>query len=167
MEHAQLVRAADRPRFAARQVTASLQPIHLPSDRSSAETCWGDRLDDAYAWRSLSDAGALIALGSDAPIETANPWRGIFAAVRRHAIGDGDDPWRPAEALTLDEALAGYTIGPSRAALRSDLGHLRPGARADLAILNVDLETLRAADARLASVHSQLTLVDGTEVHGT
>lgn len=164
IEHAQLVRAADRRRLAALGVTASLQPIHLPSDRSSAESCWADRLADAYAWRSLADAGALLALGSDAPIETPNPWRGVFAAVRRGAIGDGQPPWRAEEALTPAQALAGYTIGPATAALRPELGHLRPGARADLAILNVDLPTLAEADERLASVGSWLTLVDGTEV---
>jgi predicted amidohydrolase YtcJ len=165
IEHAQLVRAVDRPNFAAQHVTASLQPIHLPSDRFAAEACWAGRLTDAYAWRSLADSRALLALGSDAPIETPDPWRGIFAAVRRHAIDDQQDPWRPHEALTFAEALAGYTIGPSRASLRPDLGHLRPGARADLAVLNVDLATLTAVDERLGSVHAELTLLDGREVH--
>jgi predicted amidohydrolase YtcJ len=166
IEHAQLVRAADRPRFAALGVTASVQPIHLPSDRHVAEQCWAGRLDDAYAYRSMAREGALLAFGSDAPIERANPWRGIFAAVRRTVPGDEAPPWALAEAMTPEAALSAYTLGPARAAGRSDVGHLRPGARADLAILDVDLATLLAADERLATARSRLTLVDGREVRG-
>jgi predicted amidohydrolase YtcJ len=166
IEHAQLVRAADRPRFAALGVTASLQPIHLPSDRQAAEQCWAGRLDEAYAYRSIATAGALLAFGSDAPIETANPWHGILAAVRRRVPGGTAPAWALAHAMTPEEALSAYTLGPARAAERSDLGHLRPGARADLVILDVDLATLLAADERLATARSQLTLVDGREVRG-
>ena len=165
VEHAQLVRAADRARLAKLGVTASVQPIHLPSDREAAEACWADRLPNAYAYRSIGRAGALLAFGSDAPIESANPWRGIFAAVHRAAPGDALAPWHPAECLAPETALAAYTQGPALAAGRPDLGHLRPGAHADLAVLNVDVDTLLAADERLASVRSQLTLVEGREVH--
>ena len=118
------------------------------------------------AFGSLAAAGALLAFGSDAPIETANPWHGIFAAVRRTALDDASAPWMPGEALTAEAAISGYTLAPARAAGRSDLGHLRPGARADLAVLNVDLATLLAADERLGSTRSQVTLVDGREVRG-
>ena len=166
VEHAQLVRPADRSRLAALGVTASVQPIHLPSDRQAAEDCWAGRLQDAYAFGSLAAAGALLAFGSDAPIETANPWHGIFAAVRRTALDDASAPWMPGEALTAEAAISAFTLGPARAAARSDLGHLRPGARADLAVLNVDLATLLAADERLGSTRSQVTLVDGSEVRG-
>ena len=166
VEHAQLVRAADRSRLAALGVTASVQPIHLPSDRQAAEDCWAGRQQDAYAFGSMAAAGALLAFGSDAPIETANPWLGIHAAVRRTALNEASGPWMPSEALTVQAALSAYTLGPARAAGRLDLGHLRPGARADLAVLDVDLATLLAADERLASTRSQITLVDGREVRG-
>ena len=107
VEHAQLVRAADRSRLAALGVTASVQPIHLPSDRQAAEDCWAGRLQDAYAFGSMAAAGALLAFGSDAPIESANPWLGIHAAVRRTALDEASGPWRPGEALTA-EAAANY-----------------------------------------------------------
>lgn len=164
LEHAQLVRPDERSRFAELGVTASLQPVHCASDRVSAEACWADRLADAYPWRSLVDAGALLAFGSDAPIETPNPWHGLFAAVHRRFPLDGTPDWQPAAALDSTTALAAYTRGPAVAIGRSDEGHLGIGAHADLAVLNVDLATLLAADERLADVRSEMTLVGGAEV---
>lgn len=167
IEHAQLVRAVDQARFAALGVTASLQPIHLPSDRASAEACWSGRLQNAYPYRSIAASGAIVAFGSDAPIESANPWLGVFAAVRRASPGDVSGPWIPGQTVTLGTAVWAYTLGPALAAGRSDLGHLRPGAQADLAVLNVDLDTLLTADERLPFVRSQLTLVGGVEAGAT
>ncbi|HUF06259.1 MAG TPA: amidohydrolase [Candidatus Binatia bacterium] len=164
MEHAQLLRAGDVARFAALGVTASIQPIHAAADRDLVEACWDGRQHGAYAWRSLADAGTLLAAGSDAPVEAVNPWLGIFAAVHRRLPSDARDDWRPAQALRLAEALSAYTIGSARAIGADDEGHLRPGARADLAVLSVDLPTLLAADERLAQVRSVLTLVGGREV---
>lgn len=164
IEHAQLVRASDRPRFAELRVTASLQPVHVVSDRPLAEVVWADRLADAYAWRSLAAAGARLAFGSDAPIETPNPWLGLFAAVHRRSPRDGMPDWRAGEALDSAAALAAYTRGPAIAVGRPDEGWLGVGAVADVAVLNVDLTTLLAADERLATVRSELTLVEGREV---
>jgi predicted amidohydrolase YtcJ len=164
IDHAQLVLAADRPRFAELRVTASLQPVHVVSDRPLAEALWADRLADAYAWRSLAAAGARLAFGSDAPIETPNPWLGVFAAVHRRSPGDGRPDWLAGEALDSNAALAAYTRGPAIAVGRPDEGCLSVGALADLAVLNVDLATLLAADERLADVRSDLTLVEGREV---
>lgn len=163
IEHAQLIRAEDLPAFAEHRVTASLQPVHVVTDRPVAESVWADRLASAYPWRSLSAAGARLAFGSDAPIETANPWLGLFAAVHRRAPGDGATDWLPGEALEPKTALAGYTRGPAIGIGRPDEGTLGVGAVADLAVLNVDLETLLAADERLATVRSELTLVGGHE----
>lgn len=165
MEHAQLARAVDRARFASLGVTASVQPIHAAADRDLVEACWGGRQADAYAFRSLADAGALLAAGSDAPIESANPWLGLFAAVHRRLPTDARQDWRPEEALSVAQALAAYTVGPAVAIGATDEGHLRPGARADLAVLSVDLATLIAAGDELGGVRSELTLVDGEEVH--
>lgn len=163
IEHAQLVRPSDLPRFAGLGVTASLQPVHVTSDRPLAEAAWGDRLADAYPWRSLANAGARLAFGSDAPIETPNPWLGLFAAVHRRAPGDGLPDWRADQALDPVAALAAYIHGPAMAVGRPDEGSLAVGALADLAVLNVDLATLLAADERLADVRSDLTLVEGRE----
>ena len=165
LEHAQLMRPADRARLVALDVTASVQPIHVPSDRDTADACWRGRLRHAYAYRSLVAAGARLALGTDAPVESAHPWRNLHAAVQRHAAGDGRQPWTPDERLPAATALAAMTLGPGRAIGATDEGNLAPGARADLAILSCDLATLLAADERLAAVRSDLTFVDGLEVH--
>ncbi|HEX5396833.1 MAG TPA: amidohydrolase family protein, partial [Candidatus Limnocylindria bacterium] len=164
IEHAQLTRPADRPRFAVLDVTASMQPLHCPSDRSAVEDCWAGRTQDAYAWRSLAEAGARLAFGSDAPIEPPDPWLGMFAAVHRRYPGDAAD-WQPGESIGVVAALSAYTLGPALGIGRADEGHLYPGAVADLAVLDTDLATLLAGDERLASVRSQLTLVGGQESH--
>ncbi|HEX2142603.1 MAG TPA: amidohydrolase family protein, partial [Candidatus Limnocylindria bacterium] len=165
LEHLQLLRAADRARLAAVDVTASVQPAHCAADRAMVEECWAGRQALAYPYRSLADAGARLAFGSDAPIETHNPWVGIFAAVHRRFPADGSADWQPQQALDAVSALAAYTSGPAMAAARTDTGHLRPGARADLAVLNVDRASMLSAGEELADARSLLTLVDGREVH--
>jgi len=164
LEHLQLVRGRDLGRLATLDVTASVQPTHAASDRATADELWDGSRGLLYPWRSLADAGATLAFGSDAPIETADPWVGIFTAAHRRFPSDESGDWRTGEAVSAAEALAAYTIGPARAAGRSDEGHLRVGAVADLAVLNVDLETLLAADERLVEVRSELTMVAGREV---
>lgn len=164
MEHAQLVRAADRARFARLGVTASVQPIHAAADRDLVEDCWESRQADAYAWRSLLDAGALLAAGSDAPVESVNPWLGIHAALHRRFPWDERPDWRPGESLTVVEALHAYTLGPALALGAGDEGHLRAGARADLAVLTVRLDDLLAGAVDFGAVRSDVTLVGGIEV---
>jgi predicted amidohydrolase YtcJ len=164
IEHAQLVRAQDRVRFGTLGVVASVQPAHCPSDRETAELCWADRLADSYAWRSLATAGALLAFGSDAPIETPNPWIGLFAAAHCRLPGDGTPDWRPDEGMDAIQALSSYTLGPALAAARPDEGHLRPGAWADVAVLDVDLSTLIAGDEPAADARALMTLIAGREV---
>ncbi|MGH2429059.1 MAG: amidohydrolase family protein, partial [Candidatus Limnocylindria bacterium] len=167
LEHAQLVRPNDRPRLATAGVVASMQPIHAASDRELVERCWAGRQAHAYAFRSLSRAGALLAFGSDAPVESVDPWTGLFAAVHRRFPREAMPDWRPEEALDAVGALSAYTLGPARAIGARSEGHLRPGARADLAVLDVDLATLLAAEEPAAAARSQLTLVDGNETHRT
>lgn len=165
MEHVQLLRAQDRSRLAVLGITASIQPIHAAADRDLVESCWQGRQADAYAWNSMTAEGALLAAGSDAPVESVNPWLGIFAAVHRRMAGDLRGDWRPTEALTFAAALHAYTLGPAIALGLADEGHLRVGARADLAVLSTDLDTLARADESLATVRSELTLVDGRPTH--
>lgn len=167
IEHLQLLRPQDRPRLAARDVTASLQPIHCAADRPLVERCWAERGEDAYPWRSLLAAGARLAFGSDAPIESPNPWLGVFAALHRRYPDDGTPDWRPGEALKVGAAIGAYTLGPALAGGHPDEGHLRTGAWADLAILNADLATLLRGDEALGGVASDLTMVGGREVHRT
>lgn len=165
IEHLQLMRPADLPRLAARDLTASMQPVHCAADRPMVEACWADRQADAYPVAALRAAGARLAFGSDAPIESPNPWTGIFAAVHRRFPRDGTPDWQARQAIGVEAALSAYTASSARAAGLMDEGHLRPGARADLAVLNVDLATLLRADDALADVGADLTLVDGREVH--
>jgi predicted amidohydrolase YtcJ len=164
LEHAQLLRQDEVDRFTRLGVTASIQPIHAAADRDLVEACWDGRQDRAYAWRSLLSAGTHLAAGSDAPVESVNPWLGLFAAVHRRMPTDPRDDWRSEQALTVVEALSAYTLGPARALGVHDEGHLRPGARADLAVLSVDLDTLLAADERLSDVRAELAIIDGVEV---
>jgi predicted amidohydrolase YtcJ len=165
IEHLQLVRPQDAVRLARQDITASVQPIHCASDRAMVDACWAGREPDAYPWHSLAGSGARLAFGSDAPIESANPWLGIFAAVHRRYAGDGTSDWHPEQALGVEAAMAAYTSGAAAASDRPDEGHLRPGAHADLAVLNVELDAVLRADEGLADVRSDLTLVAGEEVY--
>jgi predicted amidohydrolase YtcJ len=164
MEHAQLVRGEDRPRLAPLGVTASVQPIHAAADRDLVENCWDGRQADAYAWRALTEAGALLAAGSDAPVEAVNPWLGIFAALHRRFPYDDREDWRADQALNVLEALHAYTLGPALALGVADEGHLRAGARADLAVLSVRLDALLVGEVEFGAVRSELTVVDGVPV---
>ncbi|MCL4423856.1 MAG: amidohydrolase family protein, partial [Firmicutes bacterium] len=91
IEHAQLLHPDDVGRFAQLGVVASMQPIHCTSDRYMADRYWGRRSRYAYAWRSLLASGARVAFGSDAPVETIDPWEGIYAAITRKRA---DEPHR-------------------------------------------------------------------------
>ncbi|HKO33001.1 MAG TPA: amidohydrolase [Candidatus Limnocylindria bacterium] len=165
VEHLQLMRPADVPRLAALDVTASMQPVHCAADRQMMEACWADRLADAYPVAALQRAGARLAFGSDAPIETHNPWFGIFAAVHRRFPIDGTADWQVNQAIGAEAALSAYTSASAAAAGLADEGHLQPGARADLALLNTDVATLLRADGVLKDVRAELTYVGGREVH--
>ncbi|MEW6567409.1 MAG: amidohydrolase family protein [Chloroflexota bacterium] len=141
IEHLQLLHPNDIPRVASLGIIASMQPIHATSDQPMADRYWGDRVHSAYAWRSLSEAGAVLAFGSDAPVESPNPFWGLHAAVtRRSRNGDpGPEGWIPEQRLDLKRALLGYTRGPAEAARTADVqGRLTPGAWADLIVLPQD-----------------------------
>jgi predicted amidohydrolase YtcJ len=131
VEHAQLLSWDDVPRFAELGVAASVQFSHAPSDAEIADRFWSGMTDRAYAYRSLWDAGALLANGSDAPIEELDPWAGVVAAVSR--------AWHPEQKLTLDEALQATTVNPAWLARdERRRGKLLPGYLADLIVLDRD-----------------------------
>src|SRR5213080_1690748 len=108
IEHAQLLAPEDVTRFAAIGVAASVQFSHAPSDRDLADRFWAGKTDGAYAYRSLLESGAVVASGSDAPIEELDPLAGVRAGVRR--TSDERPPWHPEQAVTLEQALAATTV---------------------------------------------------------
>ena len=162
IEHAQLLAPEELPRFARVGVAASVQFSHAPADREIAEREWGEAAAGSYAYRSLADAGALLANGSDAPVEELNPIAGLRAAVLRTL--DERGPWRPEQALTPEEALRASTVAP--AWLSGDeqrRGRLRPGMLADLVVLNMD--PLNCEPEELTELKVVATMVGGEWTH--
>ncbi len=162
VEHAQCLDRADLPRFAELGVACSVQFSHAPSDRDLAERFWGERLEGTYAFRSLLESGAVLANGSDAPVEELDPLAGIAAGVRRTI--DERPAWRPDEALTVEQALHAATVAP--AWLTGDerrRGTLLPGRLADLVVL--DRDPVACAPEELAAIEVVATMVGGRWVH--
>jgi len=157
IEHAQLLDPAELPRFAAIGVAASVQFTHAPSDRDLADRVWEGHAG-AYAYRSLHEAGARLANGSDAPVEELDPLRGIVAAVLRTL--DERPAWRPEQALTVDAALRASCVEPAWLARDEDRrGTLAPGKLADLVVLNRDPFTCPSDE--LPQLEVVATLLDG------
>ena len=162
IEHVQLLHPEDVPRLAELGLVASMQPIHATSDMSMAERYWGERNRFAYAWRSQRKHGARLAFGSDAPVESPNPFLGLHAAVTRRRPDGSPSPdgWIPEERLPLEDALRGFTSGPAEVAgLETRIGRLDPGYAADLIILDQDLYETSFED--LASLLPSGTMVSG------
>jgi predicted amidohydrolase YtcJ len=153
----------DVPRFRALGVAASMQPFHCVSDMELVRRHWATRAGRAYAWRSLLEGGALLAFGSDAPVESPNPAEGLAAAVsREHPARPG--AFVPEQRLSLDQALAAYTEGAARlAGWWPAVGSLSAGAVADLVVWNADLHRLDPSELRLA--HPVFTVLGGRVVH--
>jgi predicted amidohydrolase YtcJ len=162
IEHAQCLAPEDLPRFAELGVAISAQFRHAPSDRDLAERHWGDKLDGVYSFRSLHESGALIANGSDAPIEELDPWTGIVAGVRRTL--DDRPPWRPEEALTLEQALHATCVAPTWLSHDERVrGTLVPGRLADLVVL--DRDPFACEPEELGQVQIVATMLGGRWVH--
>jgi predicted amidohydrolase YtcJ len=162
IEHAQCLSLSDLSRFAELGVAASVQFSHAPSDRDLAERFWADRLDGAYAFRSLLDSGALVANGSDAPIEELDPLAGIRAGVLRTL--DDRPAWRPEQRVSVEEALGAITVAPAwLAGDERRRGRLLPGYLADLVIL--DRDPLACPAEELPEVQLVATMVGGRWVH--
>ncbi len=162
IEHAQRVDPADLPRFAELGVACSVQFSHAPSDRDLAERFWGDGLDGTYAFATLLRSGAVVANGSDAPVEELDPLAGIAAGVLRTI--DERPAWRPGEALTVAEALHASTVAPAwLAGDERRRGRLLPGFLADLVVL--DRDPVTAGVDELPEVQVVATMVGGRWVH--
>ena len=158
VEHAQLLAPEDLPRFAELGVACSVQFSHAPSDRDFADRFWAGKTDGAYAFRSLLDSGAVVANGSDAPVEELDPLAGIRAGVLRTI--DERPAWHPGEALTVEQALHATTVAPAwLAGDERRRGKLIPGYAADLVVLSRDpVEALEETEV-------VATMVAGRWVH--
>jgi predicted amidohydrolase YtcJ len=167
LEHVQLSAAADRARFARLGIAASVQPIHLRDDAETARRDWGARAEaDGYAWRSLVEGGAVVAFGTDAPVEPIDPWPGIAMAVLRRDPSWGEDAvaYGPEEALTLEQALRAATVGPHQSAKDPLGGRLVPGSPADLIVLPAAPRDSGERGAAFAEVRPRLVMLDGEVV---
>jgi predicted amidohydrolase YtcJ len=157
LEHVQLVRREDVTRFARLGVIASMQPIHATSDRDIADRHWGARCRLAYPLRTLADAGASLAFGSDAPVEPIEPLLGIHAAVTRLRPSD-TEPWYPEQRLDVETALSGYTSGPAFAICRErELGSLDVGKWCDAAVLDRDIFAAEPGELLQTRVRATIT----------
>ena len=149
VEHAQIISLDDIPRFAELGVIASMQPTHATSDMNMAEDRLGpDRIKGGYAWRRLLDSGAVLANGSDFPVELPNPFYGLYAAVTRQDRGGmPEGGWYVEERLTRAEALHSFTMAAAYAAHQEDrMGSLEPGKWADFIIVDRDYFSIPNAE---------------------
>ena len=157
IEHAQCLAPEDLPRFAALGVACSVQFSHAPSDRDLADRHWAGKTELAYAFHALWESGALVANGSDAPIEELDPLAGIRAGVRRTI--DERPAWHPEQAVTVEQALQATTVAPAwLAGDEHRRGKLVPGFLADLVVL--DRDPVEDLDAQVVA-----TMVGGRWVH--
>ncbi|HXV34519.1 MAG TPA: amidohydrolase [Gaiellaceae bacterium] len=162
VEHAQLLAPEDVGRFAELGIAASVQFSHAPSDRDLADAFWAGRTDGAYAFRSLIDSGAVVANGSDAPVEELDPLFGIRAGVTRTL--DARDAWHPEQRVTVEQALHATCVTP--AWLTGDerrRGKLLPGYLADLVVL--DRDPVETPPAELGEIEIVATMVGGRWAH--
>ncbi|MGK2850516.1 MAG: amidohydrolase [Candidatus Limnocylindrales bacterium] len=168
IEHVQMLHPDDRPRFAAAGIAASVQPVHLGSDAAQARTLWGSRAEiEGYAWRSLTRTGAVVALGTDAPVESFDPWPGLALAVRREDARwpAGTPPYAPDEALTLDRALRANCVDPAMSARETDRGRLTVGQRADVVVIPAaGIDEPVTPGGPLSTTRPVLVMVDGEVV---
>ena len=165
IEHAQIVDVADLPRFGRSGIIASMQPVHQTSDRQMVEVRLGpNRLGGAYAWRSMTAAGARLAFGSDFPVESPNPFHGLSVATsRQDAAAQPPGGWRPEERVTFTTALAGFTRDAAYASFAEQkLGTLEPGKHADF--LLIDRDIFEAAPAQVRETKVLETWIGGQRV---
>jgi predicted amidohydrolase YtcJ len=170
IEHVQVIHPNDASRLGEMNIIASMQPIHATSDMLMADAFWGERSRLAYALKTQLNYGARLALGSDAPVESPNPFLGLYAAVaRRRADGSpSPDGWYPEQKLSMAEAWAGFTLGPAYAAyMENRLGRLAPNYLADLVVLDASQDPFTCTPEELLTVQSFATMVGGEWVWQT
>ncbi len=164
IEHAQLLAPEDIPRFGELGVAASVQFSHAPSDRDIADRNWAGKTEGAYAYRSLLESGAVVANGSDAPIEELDPLAGIRAGALRTL--DEREAWHPEQAVTVEQALEATILAPAWLAREERRrGKLLPGYLADLVVL--DRDPLAIDPEELPEIQVVATMLGGRWIHNT
>ncbi|MCO6453090.1 MAG: amidohydrolase [Caldilineales bacterium] len=166
IEHVQTIQPDDLPRLAEMAITASVQPIHCTDDITNADRFWGERGRNTYAFRSLLDAGTLLAFGSDAPVANPNPWLGISAAVtRQRTDGTPTGGWYPEQRLSVAESVRAYTVDAAATIGQAhQQGRIAPGYLADVIVLDRDIFT--CAPDEIANAAVEMTVIGGRIVHG-
>ena len=168
IEHVQMLHPDDRPRFAALGIAASVQPVHLGSDAAQARKLWGARAEaEGYTWRSLAETGAVLAFGTDAPVEPFDPWPGLALAVRREdpRWPESDGIYAPEQALPLDRALRGNCVDPAISAREMDRGRLTVGQRADVVVIGAEaIDHPVMPGGPLSTTRPTMVLFDGEVV---
>lgn len=139
IEHIQLLKPQDIERFRKLNIIPSVQPVHAPSDRPVAEKYWGSRCKLAYPYKTILSTGTHLTFGSDAPIESLNPLKGIFAAVLRKKVGEKES-WNPVEKVSVEEAVFAYTQAASYTSYDENLkGSIQVGKFGDVVVLSQDI----------------------------
>jgi predicted amidohydrolase YtcJ len=166
IEHVQIIQPNDLERLAKLDIIASVQPIHAPSDMVIAEKYLGDRSKYAYPFKSLIEKGTMMVYGSDAPVESVNPFEGIHAAVTRQRK-DGspsDEGWYPDQRISLMEALEGFSNNSALISKRSHhLGQIMNNKKADFIILGIN--PFDIPQSQLADIKPIATFIEGDCVY--
>ena len=168
IEHVQMLHPDDRPRFAAAGIAASVQPVHLGSDAITARKVWGDRAEiEGYTWKAIADTGAVMPFGTDAPVESYDPWPGLALAVRRDdpRWPSGTPTFAPEQSLTLDRALRANCIDGAVSARETDRGRLTVGQRADIVVIPAaSIDEPVTPGGSLSTTRPEMVLMDGKVV---
>jgi predicted amidohydrolase YtcJ len=168
IEHAQMLHGDDRPRFAAAGIAASVQPVHLGSDALQAWKLWGDRAEaEGYTWKAIADTGAVMPFGTDAPVESYDPWPGLALAVRREDARwpSGTPAYAPEQSLTLDRALRANCVDGPVSAREPDRGRLTVGQRADVVVIPAaSIDEPVTPGGPLSTTRPEMVLMDGKVV---
>jgi predicted amidohydrolase YtcJ len=164
VEHAQVIAPGDFPRFGQLNIIASMQPSHLLDDeRWASERLGLERSRGAYAWRTMLQNGAHLAFGTDHPVESLDPLRGIYACVTRQ-LPQGSASWQPQEALPIKDCLRAYTVGSAYAEFEEKRkGTIAPGMFADLVVYTALLNRIQPRDLLTRKV--KMTIVGGRIVY--
>ena len=168
IEHAQTLRFSDMPRFAHLGVIASMQPTHCISDKKFViKRIGAERAKGAYAWKSLADAGARIAFGTDYQVEPLNPMEGLYASVtRKDRSGEEGNGWYPEQKIKMQDAIKYYTLGSAFAQFMDDRkGMIRQGYLADIVITDKDL--LSIPENEIMKTKVDYTIIGGKVVYAS
>ena len=166
IEHAQIVSVRDLPRFASLGVIASIQPSHLLDDqRWATDRIGAERIKGAYAWRTMEKSGVHLAFGTDFPVESINPLRGVYSCVTRELPGGGPaGGWHPEEKLIMAECLSDYTARSAYAEFEETRkGTIAPGMLADIVVFPSDITRIPARD--LLKLPVVMTIAGGRVVY--